>query len=204
MSTTVEKTRPDDVLGNLNEDQQNMILDWCEESSFRDVLAKIAAPPPEGLGLTVHYTSLRRFYHKRFPERFLRERAATYEQWRTVADDLQGEDFCHFWVLAKESLEKHVFTHLQKEDFDRRELSTLMRLALRMEDQRLRWNFQFNETERIQIDSGRLRLEKEQSERKASLAQLRVTTAALDRELSRRKTPDPTGPRTVDPAPEHS
>lgn len=204
MSTTVEKARPDDVPGNLNEDQQNLILDWCEESSFRVVLAKIATQPPEGLGLNVHYTSLRRFYHKRFPERFLRERAATYDQWRGAADYLQGEDFCHFWVMAKESLEKYVFTLLQKEDFDRRELSSLLRLALRMEDQRLRWNVQFNETERIQIEGGRLRLDKEQAERKSSLAQIRATAAALDRELSRRKTPDSTGSAVANPASDHS
>ena len=57
MSTTIEKTRPDDLLGNLPEDQQNIILDWCEESSYRDVLKKIAAPPPEGLGLELRKDS---------------------------------------------------------------------------------------------------------------------------------------------------
>src|SRR3546814_13890023 len=57
-----------------------LILDWCEESSYRDVLKKIAAPPPEGLGLKIHYTLLRRFFLKHFPERYLQERASAMAQ----------------------------------------------------------------------------------------------------------------------------
>src|SRR5687768_11357206 len=88
MSTKIEKTRPDDILGNLPEDQQHLILDWCEELSYRDVLKKIAAPPPEGLGLTVHYTSLRRFFMKRFPERYLQERTTALAEFAGAASDI--------------------------------------------------------------------------------------------------------------------
>jgi hypothetical protein len=143
MNTTVEKTRPDDVLGNLTEDQQNAILDWCEEFSYREALKKIAAPPPGGLGLTVHYTSLRSFYLKRFPERFLRDRTASMTHWEEVARQIEAPELGVFWVMAKEALEKYVFSRLNQEEFDQRDISSLLRLALRMEDQRLKWHAQF-------------------------------------------------------------
>jgi hypothetical protein len=54
-------------LGNLPEDQQNRILDWLEGLSYRDTLKQIAAPAPEGLGLEVHYTTLRNFHQKLLP-----------------------------------------------------------------------------------------------------------------------------------------
>jgi hypothetical protein len=169
MSTTIEKTRPDDLLGNLPEDQQNIILDWCEEFSYREVLKKIAAPPPEGLGLEVHYTSLRRFYLKRFPERFLRDRTASMVHWEEVASQIEGPDMGVFWVLAKEALEKHVFTRLQKDEFDQRDLTSLLRLALRMEDQRLKWHAQGTASSRLQLESVQFNARKEQSQRIADL-----------------------------------
>jgi hypothetical protein len=192
MSTTIQKTRPDDILGNLPEDQQHLILDWCEESSYREVLKKIAAPPPEGLGLNIHYTSLRRFFLKHFPERYLQERATAMAQWSGAASDIEGGDFGAYWLLAKEALEKHLFLSLQKENFDRRELTSLMRIALRMEDQRLKWMRETSDAERVIIESGRLRLDKEIAERKGSLAKIRATADALSAELSRRKPADPT------------
>lgn len=187
MSTTIEKRRPDDILGNLPEDQQHLILDWCEEFSFREVLKKIAAPPPEGLGLNVHYTSLRRFFMKYFPERYLQERTTAMAHWTPAASDIEGGDFGAYWLLAKEALEKNLFLRLQNDDFDRRELTSLMRIALRMEDQRLQWMRQFNDAERVNIESGRLRLDREVADRKGSLAQIRATTAALEAELKRHK-----------------
>ena len=190
MSTKIEKTRPDDILGNLPEDQQHLILDWCEELSYRDVLKKIAAPAPEGLGLVVHYTSLRRFFMKYFPERYLHERASVMAQWSGAVSDIEGGDRGTYWVLAKEALEKHLFLRLQKEDFDPRELTSLMRLALRMEDQRLSWMAKYNEAERLINENGRLQLDKKIAERKGSLGQLRATAEALNAGLKRQNAAD--------------
>lgn len=172
MSTTIEKTRPDDVLGNLTEDQQNIILDWCEELSYREVLKKIAAPPPEGLGLNVHYTSLRRFFLKRFPERFLRDRAASITHWEEIARQIEAPELGVFWVMAKEALEKHVFDRLQKEHVDQRDLTALLRLALRMEDQRLKWHAQFTAADRIHLDNRRFAAQSEHRQNIANLSTL--------------------------------
>ncbi|HEX7859842.1 MAG TPA: hypothetical protein VF773_05940 [Verrucomicrobiae bacterium] len=176
MSTNIEKTRPDDILGNLPEDQQHLILDWCEELSYRDALKRIAAPAPEGLGLTVHYTSLRRFFMKRFPERYLQERTTALAEFSGAASDIAAADFGTYWSLAKESLEKHLFVRLQKDNFDSRDLSTLMRLALRMEDQRLRWARQFNDAERTNNETQRLQLERKAAEREAVYARERAAS----------------------------
>lgn len=72
----LRKTRSDSVLGNLPTDQQDRIIKWLRQHSYAQVLAKIAAPPPEGLGLTVPCTSLRRFYTQHLPEEVLKERQA--------------------------------------------------------------------------------------------------------------------------------
>ena len=172
MSTTIEKTRPDDLLGNLTEDQQNRILDWCEELSYREVLKKIAAPPPEGLGLTVHYTSLRRFYLKRFPERFFQDRAASMTHWEEIARQIEAPELGVFWIMAKEALEKHVFTRLQKEEFDQRDLTSLLRLALRMEDQRLKWHAQITAESRAHLDDRRFNAQQEHRKNIANLSTL--------------------------------
>jgi hypothetical protein len=68
-SLTLTKIRPDDVLGNLSEGDQELVLEWLENASYRDVLQQIAEPRPEGLGLRVHFNSLRNFYLKNLPLR---------------------------------------------------------------------------------------------------------------------------------------
>jgi len=67
INQTLTKTRPDDVLGNLSENDQDRILDWLEHISYREVLKRIAEPAPEGFGLNIHYNTLRKFYLKNLP-----------------------------------------------------------------------------------------------------------------------------------------
>lgn len=162
MTTKLEKTRPDDVLGNLSPEQQNTILDWCEDRSFRAVLQKMAAAPPDGMGLEVHYTSLRRFYLKHFAERFVSERSEAMSQLAAAAEDAENADLTPFWLLTKESLEKAIFTRLQKDEFNQRDVTALLRMALRMEDQRLKWSQWMNDCDRVKIEYNQSNLRREQ------------------------------------------
>jgi hypothetical protein len=63
MSKTIRKQYPSS-LNNLPLDDQRRILDWLASHSYRVVLEKIAAPRPDGFGLKIQYTSLRRFWHR--------------------------------------------------------------------------------------------------------------------------------------------
>jgi hypothetical protein len=66
MTNIYRKTRPDDVLGNLSSDDQEKILSWCDDEPYRDVLKRIAVPPPEGLGPHINYGTLRNFISRIF------------------------------------------------------------------------------------------------------------------------------------------
>ena len=49
-------------LSNLSKEQQDQLLAWLELLPMRQVLEKVAAPPPEGFGIQTYPTTLRRFY----------------------------------------------------------------------------------------------------------------------------------------------
>ena len=55
------KQRADSFFQSLTDEQQDKLLDWLEtERDLGAVLARVSAPAPEGFGLKVHLTSLRR------------------------------------------------------------------------------------------------------------------------------------------------
>jgi hypothetical protein len=56
------KLRPDSSLAQFNQDQLDQIYDWLTEHTYREVLQFVAKPPPEGFGVTLHKTTLVRFY----------------------------------------------------------------------------------------------------------------------------------------------
>ncbi|HYE31374.1 MAG TPA: hypothetical protein VEH27_08105 [Methylomirabilota bacterium] len=49
-------------LNALTPAQQQILFDWLETHSVKQVLEMVAAPPPEGFGLKTHITTLRRFH----------------------------------------------------------------------------------------------------------------------------------------------
>jgi hypothetical protein len=56
------KPNANNVLANLPPADQAQIKAWLQNHSFTATVAKINAPRPEGLGLNVHYTSVRNYY----------------------------------------------------------------------------------------------------------------------------------------------
>lgn len=56
------KQRADSFYHNLKTEQQDQLLKWLEEEEdLGTICMRITAPPPEGFGIKVHITSLRRF-----------------------------------------------------------------------------------------------------------------------------------------------
>jgi len=102
------KIRPDDMLGQLPREQQDLIVQWLGRFSYREVLEKIAAPPPTGLGLPVHYNSLRRFYIKNLPDRLTAGRREELAGYRGVAELIEAEPN-PYNALTREALERHIF-----------------------------------------------------------------------------------------------
>ena len=60
------------VLNSLSADQQEQLYDWLECYPAKRVLELVAAEPPEGFGLKIHLTTLRRF-HLRARDHFHRQ-----------------------------------------------------------------------------------------------------------------------------------
>jgi len=73
-----------DVLGNLSEEDQERVLEWLENTSYREVLKLIAEPAPEGFGLKIHYNSLRKFYLKNLPLRLNIHRHDEAIEWQAL------------------------------------------------------------------------------------------------------------------------
>ena len=65
------KPNANNVLANLPPADHAQIKAWLQNHSFTATVAKINAPRPEGLGLNVHYTSVRNYYLDYVHARFL-------------------------------------------------------------------------------------------------------------------------------------
>jgi hypothetical protein len=73
--------RRDSFLNQLTAQQQDTLYDWLQGDSYPTVQKRVATPAPEGFGIHVHITSLKRFFRKRTEEL----RAAAAEELRMEA-----------------------------------------------------------------------------------------------------------------------
>lgn len=64
-SYTNNSMRNDNTLSNLTADQLDELFAWLNNSTYAEVEKRVAQPPPDGFGLKVHLTTLRRFYSER-------------------------------------------------------------------------------------------------------------------------------------------
>ena len=136
INQTLTKTRPDDVLGNLSEDDQDRILDWLEHISYREVLKRIAEPAPEGFGLNIHYNTLRKFYLKNLPLVLYGHRRDEALEWKPLVDQAARQPM-DFQNLIRESLEKQVMISLNETEPNNRRSVQLLECLLRWRNQEL-------------------------------------------------------------------
>ena len=136
INQTLTKIRPDDVLGNLSEEDQERVLEWLENTSYREVLKLIAEPAPEGFGLKIHYNSLRKFYLKNLPMRLHIHRHDEALEWKTLADQSAFQPI-DFQNLIRESLERQVMISLNESEPNNRRSVQLLECLLRWRNQEL-------------------------------------------------------------------
>lgn len=65
LNQSINSMRNDNTLSNLAADQLDDLFAWLTDSTYAEVEKRVAQPSPEGFGLKVHLTTLRRFYHER-------------------------------------------------------------------------------------------------------------------------------------------
>ena|SRR6185369_5753234 len=136
INQTLTKTRSDDVLGNLSEDDRERVLQWLAHTSYREVLRQIAEPAPEGFGLKIHYNSLRRFHLKYLPTLLSVDREDQSPDWKGLARDTTLKPI-DLQDVIRESLEKQVVVALEDGNTNSRKAIQLMECLLRWRSQEL-------------------------------------------------------------------
>lgn len=136
MNTSLTKVRPNDVLGNLPVNDQERILDWCDHEPYRDVMEKIALPAPEGLGLKIHYNSLRNFYLKHLPRRTSLKREESLNDWELLAEAAEYEEV-NLGPLLREFIQKQLFLMVNEPELNHKQLMFIFKAYARMKDHEL-------------------------------------------------------------------
>jgi hypothetical protein len=62
------KPRSDSFAEKISPEQRSQLIDWLSDHSYAETCDLIAAPPPDGFGLTVSQATLSRFYKCNFEE----------------------------------------------------------------------------------------------------------------------------------------
>jgi hypothetical protein len=105
------RIRPDDVLGNLSEEDQAQILTWLEEMTYAAAVRQIAQPRPEGLDIKTHVTSLRRFYERHESEGLLDSHAPSL--WREPINQIISNPI-NFRPVLMQTLEREALLALNR------------------------------------------------------------------------------------------
>jgi hypothetical protein len=133
MTTIYRKTRPDDILGNLSSTDQDTILAWCDDEPYRDVLKRIAAPPPEGFGLEVHYGTLRNFYLKNLPLRMAMKREDLLDDWEILAGQIKDNPVQYAPIL-RDLVQKQIFHLLCQPDLTNDQVHGILKVFLKCQN----------------------------------------------------------------------
>ena len=136
-SVTIEERKPNanNVLANLSPIDQYQIKLWLEKLSYTETLDKINTPRPEGLGLKVHYTSLRNYYMDHIQVEKLEEQQADTDQ---ASDMAQLSGNVPYMTMVETCLQKRLFKLALNPDSPINEIERLTRLILRLETIRLK------------------------------------------------------------------
>ncbi len=129
------KPNANNVLANLPPADQDQIKDWLQNHSYTATVDKINAPRPEGLGLKIHYTSLRNYYLDHIQVEKLEEHQADTDQ---ASDMAQLAGKVPYMTMVETCLQKRLFKLALNPDSPLSEIERLTRLILRLETIRLK------------------------------------------------------------------
>ena len=137
--TDLDERKPNanNILANLPDDDQRRIHEWLQTNSYEDTVELIAALRPEGLGLKVHYTSLRNYY-RRFihPDRVVR-RSMLLDTYRDMAE-MAIDDPVPFMVVVAEGLYRHLADLSLEPKPGLKDLERLFRIYHKIQDMDLK------------------------------------------------------------------
>ena len=127
----IAKARRDDRLLNLPLEDQETLITWLNQLTFKETMLRAARPRPEGLDLKTNIAALHRFYHKHN----LAERIAdAAELVQTITPDGAKNSEAAFKILAQ----THALHTMAGPDLDDAAFQQITRFLLRQEDQRIR------------------------------------------------------------------
>ena len=148
-SINVEGRKPNanNVLANLPPADQAQIKAWLQNHSFTATVAKINAPRPEGLGLNVHYTSVRNYYLDHVQLEQLIEQEADRDQ---VQDITTLSAKIPYMDAVAIRLEKRLFELTLNPETPIKEIERVLRMVMRIHTLKLKRDQLALERQRIE------------------------------------------------------
>ena len=148
------KPNANNVLANLPPADQAQIKAWLQNHSFTATVAKINAPRPEGLGLNVHYTSVRNYYLDHVQLEQLIEQEADRDQ---VQDITTLSAKIPYMDAVAIRLEKRLFELTLNPETPIKEIERVLRMVMRIHTLKLKRDQLALERQRIQAKASSCR-----------------------------------------------
>ena len=141
------KPNANNVLASLPPADQAQIKVWLQNHSFTATVAKINAPRPEGLGLNVHYTSVRNYYLDYLQLEQLIEQEADRDQ---VQDITALSAKIPYMDAVAIRLEKRLFELTLNPETPIKEIERVLRMVMRIHTLKLKRDQLALERQRIE------------------------------------------------------
>ena len=148
------KPNANNVLANLPPTDQAQIKVWLQNHSFTATVAKINAPRPEGLGLNVHYTSVRNYYLDHVQLEQLIEQEADRDQ---VQDITALSAKIPYMDAVAIRLEKRLFELTLNPETPIKEIERVLRMVMRIHTLKLKRDQLALERQRIEAKASSCR-----------------------------------------------
>ena len=129
------KPNANNVLANLSPADQDQIKDWLQNHSYTATVERINAPRPEGLGIKIHYTSLRNYYLNHIQPEKLVAQQADQDQ---IQDLAALSSKIPYLNAVSNRLQKRLFDLSLNSETPLKEIERLLRLVLRIENLQLK------------------------------------------------------------------
>jgi hypothetical protein len=154
---------PVGVLDRLSPEQQNQLLHWMDIYPDKSVLEKVAAPPPEGFGISTHITSLRRFQARKQRD----DAIEILEMARTAAAESSVTE--EFVAASGRLLAEKAFELISSGSVKPKQFNAVARWIARLRDQELK-------SEALRLAAQRLALERRRAQFHAALKEAQSPT----------------------------
>jgi hypothetical protein len=198
------KPRSDSVLFSLTIEDQEKLNHWLlENHSLAEVQKLLATEAPEGMGLKVHETSIRRYYERVMPEYIASRRQsalATARHLKTAIETSRNE----FDAPTLDALKQRVFELTISPTSNPDTINKLYRLVLRAKDQELaREKFEYNAAKAIMKNFdkiAKIMRDQDKSDSRETLNQIRLTVFGALTDAESPLTGDDYGTSTPEPS----